>query len=104
MITKEMFEEAYDKHIVTLTSPRDYFNDDNQPADATIGCIGEYWFYFGGQKAENMSPAQYALEIDRQTIIDEMFEVIDDFKNYEDTKDEYAYYEAIFAENGIEDK
>lgn len=101
MITKEMFQEAWDKGLVKLTTPSEFLNDGTQ-GDETVGCIGDYWFFFGGELADELSPAEYALEVPKETIINEMFETINDFSKHPDSRCEYDYYEAYLLENGIE--
>ncbi len=72
MITEQMIADGYDKKLVRLmNSPND---------DGTVCRIGDYWFYFGGQRAECMSAEEYRTNTHRNDIIREIFETLDDFK------------------------
>ena len=68
--------------------------------------IGGYWFYFGGTTAEKYSlPEKYEEAVPKETIIQEIYDVLEDFKESKEYgneyADEYAYYEAILTENNI---
>ena len=95
MITKSMVGQGYDKGVVKLNiSPHN---------DGIVCRIGDYWFYFGGLTAEEYDDVEkYKKDIPRDTIIDEIFEVLNDFdfRHTEEFMDEYNYYEAILKESG----
>ena len=90
MITKNIVASAYKRGIITLDI------DPNMEA-GTIARLGEYWFYFGGITAEEMNPDEYKTNVPETDIINEIFDVIDEFKT--ENPDEYAYYEAVLKES-----
>jgi hypothetical protein len=90
MITLSLLKEAYKNYIVQII---------NSPhGDGTVAKIGGYWFYFGGETAESMTAAQYLQQIPEETIILELYEVLNDFYNDSSMRDEYEYYEAYIRE------
>ena len=92
MITYDMIEKGYDQGIVKLVE--DFFH-------YTVCSIGEFFFYFGGVVAEELTPQQMIEYIPKEDILDSIFEVLEDFRK-DDTgyfEDEYAYYEAYLKEN-----
>lgn len=94
IITKNMIKTGYEKGIVKLI--------DSPHLDGTVCEIGEYWFYFGGQTAEDLTAEEYKINIPEEDIINNIFAVLDDAK-YDDkpiSKNEYLYYEAILRESG----
>lgn len=95
MITKNMIHMGYIQGIVQLViSPND---------DGVVCQIGDGWFYFGGHTAaECDSVEEYKHDIPVETIIDEIYSVIDEFGRESDFKDEYDYYEAYLRENVVE--
>ena len=93
IITKEMIKEGLNKNIVLLIV-------DPNMGDGTVCSIGEYWFYFGGLTAEENNPEEYAKSIPRETIIDEIYDTLEDFRQDPDTfSDEYQYYYWYLKEN-----
>lgn len=83
-ITKELVEEAYRKGIIELIV------DPNLEA-GTVAIVGEVWFSFGGQTAEEYGPESYKALIPEETIISKIYEVINYFRMGENTIDEYNY-------------
>lgn len=92
MITLDMIEKGYDKGIVTVVgSPHE---------DGAVCRIGKYWFYFGGQTAEESTAEEYRKCVPREDIVNEIFTVLDDLKDDPDFLDEYLYYESFLREHG----
>lgn len=90
MITKELIRKGIERHLVT-------FEVDPNMSSGT-GCrIGDGWFYFGGQEAEEASPEEYVKNVPMDDIVSEIFDVLNDFRNIDEFKDEYDYYEYILT-------
>lgn len=84
MITLAMVQAGYKEgHIRLIVSP----NGDG------IACqIGDNWFYFGGQTAEEYKDVDsYKNDIPKEDIIKEIHEVLEDFST--ELEDEYIYYD-----------
>lgn len=95
MITKAMIGKGYDNDVVKL--------DISPHNDGVICVIWEYWFYFGGQTAEEYDDIEaYKRDISRDVIIDEIYDTLDEFGKDEAFADEYDYYEAILREAGCD--
>ena len=93
MISKEMLQRGYDNGGVKLiSSPNE---------DGVVCSIGGNWFYFDGTMAEDATPESYAKMIPKQMILAEIFAVLQDFyKDGEELREEYDYYEAVLIEQG----
>lgn len=63
----------------------------------TVCEIGDCWFYFGGQTAEEMNPDEYLSNVPIDDIVREIFETLDDFRKDEELRDEYDYYDAVLT-------
>ena len=97
MITKQMIKDGYNKGFITLIK---------SPNSDGIACqIGDIWFYFGGLTAEECKTVEeYKASVDTKTILDEIYSVLNDFKNSgEELEDEYLYYEYYLKEKGIKE-
>ena len=94
MITKDMIQNGYAKGLIKLIK---------SPNDDGIACsIGDNWFYFGGfTAAEYDVVEEYIQAIPKETIIQEIFETLQEFRI--EFEDEYLYYEYYLKENGIEE-
>lgn len=90
MITKELIKSGIKEHLIT-------FVVDPNMESGTVCRIGDSWFYFGGQTAEEMNPDDYLKNVPMDDIIREIYEVLDDFDKDEELRDEYAYYEAVLT-------
>lgn len=111
LITRERLRTAYDAGVLVICSPRDIesFDEwgqkyiDDAPDDQTLARIGNYWFYFGGETADSMGPAEYLHCVGIDDAIDEIFETLEDFEKCGDDGlfDEYQYYDAYLEEMGI---
>lgn len=92
MITKEMVCDG-------IRSGNVLFVVDPHMESGTVCKIGDYWFYFGGETAEEMQPAEYLRAVPMDDIVDEVYDTLEGFRmNREEFKDEYAYYEAYLIE------
>lgn len=91
-ITKEMIQKGYNQKLINLIS---------SPHNDGIVCqIGDNWFYFGGQTAEEYDNVEnYKNDIPLSDIINEIYIVLKDFKT--EFEDEYLYYYAYLKENLI---
>lgn len=97
MITRKMIFDGYYKGLIRLIeSPHD---------DGVVCQIGNNWFYFGGLTAnECKTVEEYKSSVDTKIILDEIYSVLDDFKNSgEEYQDEYSYYESYLKEKGIKE-
>lgn len=95
MITRQMIANALQAGVIRIVdSPYD---------DGAVCQIGNLWFYFGGQTAEEESAASYVQHIPQEDIVREIYEVLEDFRKEEDPT-EYQYYESILWANGVSEK
>ena len=62
----------------------------------TVCQIGDNWFYFGGQTAEEMNPEEYRRCVSEEDIANEITGALDNFRQYcsvySECIDEYRYY------------
>ncbi len=91
MITKDMIRDGIRKGSIMLVT------DPNMDS-GTVCKIGGYWFYFGGETAEQMEPLDYLHAVPMEDVIDEIFLALDAFRQSEHSRDEYDYYEAYLNE------
>lgn len=96
MITKELLQAGYNHGIVQLI--------DSPNNDGTVCQIGEHWFYFGGQTAEEMSAVEYIKAIPITDIINEIFDVLQEFSKDDGFRVEYEYYTAFLEEQIVQEK
>lgn len=90
LITEEMIETGYNLGIVRLVECSDING---------VACqIGDYWFYFDDNTADDITVAKYIEKISKTDIINMIFELLEDFRKQEHTIDEYNYYAAILTE------
>ena len=97
MITRKMIFDGYYKGLVRLIeSPHN---------DGVVCQIGDIWFYFGGLTAEECKTVEeYKASVDTKTILDEIYSVLNDFKDSGvEYQDEYSYYELYLKEKGIKE-
>ena len=79
--------------ITVVDSPND---------DGAVCQIGDNWFYFGGQEAEEMTAAEYLANVPKDEIAKEILGTLEDFRHDPDFADEYGYYEAFLNECAAE--
>lgn len=91
-ITKDMVCKGLERGYIKLVNNSDVCSN-------TVCQIGEFWFYFGGNTAEELLPEEYLRDIPFDTIVDEIHQVLDAFrKDWDDFGDEYMYYEAFLSD------
>ena len=88
MITKRMIQDGIRANLVEFVA-------DPNMGGGTVCKIGSSWFYFGGLTGEELSPRQYLARIPKEDIIQEIFETLEEFREDEELRDEYDYYEAV---------
>lgn len=90
MITKKKIEDGIREGLVT-------FEVDPNMECGTVCRIGDWWFYFGGLSAEEMNPSEYIACTPQEDIVREIFDTLDDFRNDEELRDEYDYYDHVLT-------
>lgn len=88
VITEDIVRRAYRQGIIKLVGD-----------DETVCQIGDYWFWFGGETAEAYSAKEYAACIPEDTIIQEIYKTLSDFKDTAGYEYEYLYYKYFISEN-----
>ena len=77
---------------------------DSPHGDGAVCGIGDYWFYFGGQTAEDMSASEYLANVPKDEIVKEILDTLEDFRHAPDFAEEYGYYEAFLNERAASRK
>lgn len=91
MITKDMIKKGMECGAVLLTvDPNLNFG--------TVCTIGDSWFYFGGETAEEMLPEKYQENVPMEDIVDEIYTTLKDFSFDMDFAEEAEYYEKVLKE------
>ena len=93
VITKELIRKGIESKVIRFES-----DPDGIDGRGTVCAIGEYWFYFGGLTAEELTPDEYQENVPMEEIIDEVFDVLEDFRNTDGFEDEYEYYQCFLNE------
>lgn len=78
-LTRDMIERGYKQGVVRLTTDTEFDEYAPSAADDEVGvvcAIGDNWFYFGGEKAENSTVKEYKANIPEETIITEIHDTI----------------------------
>ena len=92
MITKRMVRDGIRNGSIRFVT-------DPNMKTGTVCQIGEHWIYFGGETAEWMQPGDYLRAVSLEDIVNEVFDVLENFRRSDETfGDEYAYYEAYLNE------
>lgn len=91
VITKELISHAFTWGYVQLRNA-------NSAVSETVCRIGENWFYFGGETAEELSPQEYRKAVPHEDIVNEIFSALESFRENEEYSNEYAYYEAYLSD------
>ncbi len=73
------------------------FISDPNMGYGTVCEIGEYWFYFGGESAEEEEPEDYVKNVPLDDLCREIFETLNDFQQDETHAEEYEYYATILS-------
>ena len=84
VITKEKIKAGLRDGVVWLVT-------DPNMESGTVCQIGEFWFYFGGKTAEDMTPEEYMKCVPIDDIANEIFDALD-FLKKDGFEDEYEYY------------
>lgn len=84
VITKEKIKAGIRDGVVRLVT-------DPNMESGTVCQIGKFWFYFGGETAEDMTPEEYMRCVPLDDIANEIFDALDFFKK-DGFEDEYEYY------------
>lgn len=93
MITKELIRKGVESKVIRFES-----DPDGIDGLGTVCAIGEYWFYFGGLTAEELTPDEYQENVPMEEIIDEIFDALEEFRKFDDFKGEYEYYQCLLDE------
>lgn len=92
MITYDMVNAGYEEGLIKLI--------ESPNGDGIVCKIGDNWFYFGGQTAEEYKDVEsYKNDIPKEDIIKEIYEVLNELST--ELEDEYLYYEGFLRANGI---
>lgn len=94
MITLDMVKSGYEAGIIKLVDGSTVLGD------GIVCSIGDNWFYFGGQTAEEYTDVEkYKNDVPKSDILKSIFEVLEQFST--EFEDEYLYYESFLREGGI---
>lgn len=93
MISLADIENGYRSGIVRVV--------DSPIGDGAVCHIGDDWFYFGGQTAEDADSAEeYVRVIPQEDIVRMIYDVLEDFRMAGgEFEDEYAYFDSVLSEN-----
>lgn len=86
MITREQIETGIQQKLVR-------FIVDPNMEHGTVCEIGECWFYFGGETAEEEDPEEFLKNADMGEVVSCIVEALDGVKKIDDY--EYCYYESM---------
>lgn len=93
MITAKQISDGIARGVVR-------FIIDPNMGGGTVCAIGNNWFYFGGEVAEEESPRKYLEHVPIEDVIGEIMDVLNDFSAHRNVfGDEYDYYEAFLKES-----
>ena len=92
MLSKDTIKKAINDGIITFVA-------DPTAESGTVCKIGNNWFYFGGQTAEQYNPNDYLKYANIDDIVNSIYEVLDEFSKLDMFHDEYLYYEAYITHN-----
>lgn len=91
-ITRGMIWNGFEKGLVKIV--------DSEHGDGAVCQIGDYWFYFGGETAEQETAESYLKNVPLEDIVSEVCAVLDDFSKHDEFEYEYGYYAAYLKEHG----
>lgn len=91
-ITKDMIKRGYEQGLIKLVT-------DPNMESGVVCQIWDNWFYFGGTTAEEMTVEEYKKAIPEDTIISEIYETLEYFKDTDTFDDEYLLYYYYLLEN-----
>lgn len=94
MITFDMVKAGYEAGLIKL------IDGSTVLGDGVVCSIGDNWFCFGGQIAEEYEDAQkYKEDIPENDIVRDIYNTLKEFRT--EFEDEYLYYEYFLLEHGI---
>ena len=110
-LSRDMIERGYKQGIVRLATdtyfvPGVYENAESAADDdvSVVCAIGDNWFYFGGEKAENSTVKEYKANIPEDTIITEIHDsILGLAEDWETNGDECEYYYHYLKEHVVPD-
>lgn len=85
VITKKMIKDGIKTNQIRFVT-------DPNSGKGTVCQIGEFWFYFGGFTAEQEEPETYLKNVGIEDTVNEIFDVLQEFRKDEELKDEYEHY------------
>lgn len=89
-IDEKMINDSLENKIIKLI--------DSPHGDGVVCSIGDNWFYFGGEEAEQSTVEEYKKNIPREVIINDICTTLTGFEGEPDFNDEYLYYYAHLCE------
>lgn len=90
VITKQMIANGIqDNKVLFVTDP----NLDS----GTVCKIGDLWFYFGGQEAEEQEPVEYLCNTGLDDVVNEVYDTLKVFESKPEFVDEWNYYYSILS-------
>lgn len=90
-ITKQQIRKGLENGYINLIK-------DPNLDHGTVCAIAHYWFYFGGETAENENPEEYRKNIPIKDIVNDIFNTLENFRTNSDFKDEYKFYTEYITE------
>lgn len=93
MITKELIRKGIELKVIQFES-----DPGGIDGRGTVCTIGEYWFYFGGLTAEELTPDEYQENVPVEEIVDEIYDVLEVFRTTPWLETEYEYYQCFLNE------
>lgn len=88
MLTKALIREGIASGVIRFVT-------DPNAENGTVCAIGDSWFYFGGETAEQEAPEEYLANVDMDELIDSIFGILEEFRTDKFFEDEYNYYDSI---------
>lgn len=83
-ITRNMVKIGYDNGLICLDWDSNFYY-------STVCWIGGFWFYFDGERADDVSPEEYKKLVPKSEIIDLIYDALEELR-FDDYEDEYLYY------------
>ena len=95
-ITKEMIENGFRKGVIGL-------DIDPNMEYGTVCRISRNpletnWFYISGSDACEMNPEEYIKKTPHEDLVNNIYEILEEFKDDEINSDEYNFYAAVLSE------
>lgn len=91
MINRNLLVKGYEVGAVRIV--------DSPFGDGTVCKIGDGWFYFDGETAEQETAESYVLKVPKEDAIEAIFSTLESFREDPDCfLDEYMYYDTFLRE------